>query len=148
MRWLRLVSPFILSVCSIGSSAQIQKCTDGAGNITYSDMPCATAETSEQFDLKYHSVDEDAAKALAAERAREIEQRQAERIQAQSDESDRRRKDAQREIARRKTENYDPLKCADARSLIAAMRAREPVTYMQDASYAEYQQAADRYCED
>ncbi len=147
MRWLLFIPWILLSVCPSATSAEVHKCIDATGIVTFTDMPCARGETMEPMDFEYHAVNVEEARAIAAERAGAIEERQEARRQAQPTDDDQPARDDRRMAAPKTNPDYNLLECLDARSLMDAMRSREPTTYRNDATYAEYERAAERYCE-
>ena len=51
MRRLRLLLPFVALASAIPASAQIFKCTDAGGNVTYQNAPCPKGEKADRIEV-------------------------------------------------------------------------------------------------
>lgn len=103
--------------------AQVFKCVDAAGKVSFVDQPCTGAQKSGEVKI-YAGPAAPApvagqAPAVSAE-AQAYERKRKER-RAQSDESHQRIADASDKITRMRTEHADPVKCAQARAAMAAI---------------------------
>ena len=134
------------ALASAGAHAQIFKCTEASGKVNYTDQPCPDAQNSEEVTIQPAPVSPEEASEKSADFERELQQKQVERKRVEREEIDRSIADSEAKISKMKADNYDPEKCMSARSKMAAMKKRDPITYNLDVSYFEYQQAAELYC--
>jgi hypothetical protein len=134
------------ALASAGAHAQIFKCTDDSGKVSYSDQPCSSSQKSEAVTIDPAPVQPEEARKLAEDKEKERQRRQAQREGAEREKLDQSIADSKAKIRKMKADNFDPEKCKSARSKMAAMKRRDPLTYNLDVSYFEYQQAAELYC--
>ena len=144
---------FILSMAmaamfSGAASAQVFKCTDGAGKTVFSDRACTAGQTSSTVRIlksEPAAPSESKAPARLSPEAQAYEEKRQQR-RAQSDEGHRRIEETGAEVRRIRAENADPKKCAAARNGLAFMQKRVPLTYKYEIDYFEHQQYESLYC--
>ena len=134
------------ALASAGANAQVFKCTDDSGKVSYSDRPCTSSQKSEKATIHSAPTQPPGVSKTAADYEKERQQKRAQRERAEREELNQRVADAKAEVKKIKSDNFDPQKCSSARSNMAAMKKRDPVAYNLDVSYFELQQAAELYC--
>lgn len=52
MHWHRTIIFILLAISAVTASAQVHRCKDAAGKVTFSDSPCASGQAGEQIQRK------------------------------------------------------------------------------------------------
>ena len=149
VRWALIA--LACALAAPGAMAQVFKCVDAVGKVSFVDQPCTGAQKSGEVKI-YAGPSAPApvagqAPAMSAE-AQAYERKRKER-RAQSDESHQRIDEAAAKVTKIRAENADPAKCAEARRRMAAMEASgrdTPLLVKADTDYSNYQQKASLYC--
>jgi uncharacterized protein (DUF3084 family) len=142
----RLLLALLCCAAPAIAGAQVFRCADGAGKLQYSDRPCTTGRQSEVKIDKHPEPVAPQAKRMAADAQAHEAERAARR--QQSNDSHARIDAAAARAQQIRSENHDPRKCAESRSRMAQVVARDPRLYQISADYREFAQAARLYCGD
>ena len=160
MKSTNFINAFVGVMFAFGFSgaavAQVKKCTLPDGTVRYSDMPCAEKESAKSLSVPSTQIKPSEPKVQSLQRlSPEAQKHEAERAKArerynaekaEQDERLRRAREANSEVRRIRSENYDPAKCQSARAQLSELERRDPIGAKFDIDYFEIQQRASLYC--
>lgn len=133
-----------------GAMAQVFKCVDAVGKVSFVDQPCTGTQKSGEVKIyagpAAPSPAPAAAQAPGMSAAAVAHEKERQQRRAQSDESHMRIDESTVKVTKMRADNADPAKCKEARAKMAIMEKRDPLTFKLDVSYFEYQQAASLHC--
>jgi hypothetical protein len=126
------------------SLAQVYKCTDTAGNLTFTDRPCDSTQSEEAVTIDYQPGDPE----KAAQREKEIREHRAQRRLTEADNRRKEIEDLDRKITRMRDQNYDPAACKEYKRRMAAIERRDPLAGPASTEYFEAWSGANLHCGD
>lgn len=142
-----------LALAAIGAHAQLNKCVDAGGRVTYSDLACPTASAASA--IKAPPIAEPTARDAYAAQVRRIDDnhraamadldRQLERLRPAPGATSL-GGDGPRGLPRRATD-ADSARCVGIRHQLRRGRIRDPLNFDHTIQAIELQRAEQRYCD-